>query len=52
MAYIRKPTVLEYGTLNMYSISSSDSGHKAVDNLKCASNGVFTDFTLCILKQP
>jgi len=32
MAYIREPTALEYGTLDIYSISSSDTGHKAEDN--------------------
>jgi hypothetical protein len=33
MAYIREPTALEYGTLDMYSISSSDCGRKDEDNL-------------------
>jgi hypothetical protein len=51
MAYIRELTALEYGTLDMYSISSSDFGHKAEDNLKCAANGVLTGFVLCILKR-
>ena len=51
MAYIREPTALEYGTLDIYSISSSDSGHNAEDNLKCVANGVLTGFALCILKR-
>jgi hypothetical protein len=51
MAYIREPTALEYGTLDMYPILLSDSGHKSKDNLKCATNGVLTSFALCILKR-
>jgi hypothetical protein len=27
MAYIKEPTTLDYGTLDMYSISSSVTGH-------------------------
>jgi len=50
MAYIREPTALEYGTLDMYSTSLSDCGHKAADNLKCASKGVLTGLASCILK--
>jgi hypothetical protein len=50
MTYIREPTTLKYGTLDMYSISCSDSEHKAKDNMKCAANGVLTGFALCILK--
>ena len=51
MAYIREPTVLEYGTLDMYSTSSSNTGHKAEDYLKFAVNGVLTGFASCILKR-
>uniref|UniRef100_A0A0A8ZMP3 Uncharacterized protein n=1 Tax=Arundo donax TaxID=35708 RepID=A0A0A8ZMP3_ARUDO len=35
----------------MYSIASSDSGHKAKDNLKYATNRVLTGFASCILKR-
>jgi hypothetical protein len=44
MAYIREPTALEYGTLDMYSISSFDTRHKAGDNLKCAA----TEYSLVL----
>jgi hypothetical protein len=50
MAYISEPTTLEYGTLDMYLISSSEAGHKSKDNLKCGANGVLTGFASCILK--
>ena len=50
MTYIREPTVLEYGILDIYSISASDSRHKAEDTLKYATNKVLTNFLLCILK--
>jgi hypothetical protein len=34
MAYIKEPTALEYGTLDMYSKSSSVLGQSLDDNLK------------------
>jgi hypothetical protein len=50
MSCIREPTALEYGTLDMYSISSSDCEHKADDNLKCAANSVLTGLASYMLK--
>ncbi|CAN1729048.1 hypothetical protein LINPERHAP1_LOCUS469 [Linum perenne] len=51
MAYIREPTALEYGTLDMYAISSSDCGQPSDDSLKCAAKGVLTGFASCMLKR-
>jgi hypothetical protein len=51
MAYISEPIALEYGTLDMYLISSFEAGHKSKDNLKCGANGVLTGFASCILKR-
>ena len=36
---MRDPTALEYGTCDMYSISSSDCGDKADESLKWAAKG-------------
>jgi hypothetical protein len=44
MAYIKEPTALEYGTRDMYSISSLEIGHWVEDNMKCGAIGVVTFF--------
>lgn len=50
MECIKEPTSLEYGCLDMYSISSSHSRHKVEHkNLKYIANEVLTNYTLCII---
>ena len=49
IAYIKLPIVDEYGTLDMYSISSYVLGHISLVNLKWLAKGVLTGFAFCIL---
>jgi hypothetical protein len=49
IAYIKLPTGDEYGTLDMYSISSCVLGHISLINLKWLAKGVLTGFAFCIL---
>ena len=51
IAYMRDPTVLEYETCDMYSISSFDCGDKADESLKWAAKGVLTGLALYILQR-
>jgi hypothetical protein len=50
MTYIKEPIILEYGTRDIYSISSSETGHLADDSLKYGAIGVVSFFASAILK--